>query len=135
MELDPYLHFDGNCEEALNFYAHIFGGNIADLRHFEGSPLESQLPAGSGGKVMHARFVSPTLHFMASDGMAARGREGGRISLALATRDTHDAERVFNELAEGGKITHPFGDTFWGAKFGMLTDKFGIDWMINCDKA
>jgi PhnB protein len=135
MELDPYLHFNGNCEEALNFYAHIFGGNIADLRYVAGSPLEPKLPAGAGAKVMHARFISPTLHFMAADRMMPGQVQGSRVSLALATRDAHDAERVFNELAEGGKIIQAFGDMFWGAKFGMLTDKFGIDWMVNCDKA
>lgn len=134
MELDAYLHFDGNCEEALEFYARIFGGKIDQISRFDGAPAEFNIPANMKSRVMHARFVSPTLRFMASDSVHGMSLSGSRVTLALATRDMHDAERVFEELAQGGKIVHPFSDTFWNAKFGQVCDKFGIDWMVNCEK-
>jgi len=133
MELEPYLFFDGNCEEALAFYADVFGGEVTSLHRFEGSPMESQLPPDYKTKVMHANFEAPTLRFMASDGIPGTKRSGGRISLSLGTRDVSEAEGVFKRLSEGGSVSMPFQDTFWGAKFGMLTDRYGIDWMVNCE--
>jgi len=134
MELEPYLHFDGNCEEALNFYKSVFGGEITSLNRFEGSPMESELPPGYGNKIMHANFKSPTLKFMGSDGMpGSRLESGSRVSLSLGGSDADEGRRVFDALAAGGTIGMPFQDMFWGATFGMLTDKYGIDWMINCE--
>jgi PhnB protein len=134
MELEPYLHFNGNCEEALNFYKGVFGGEITSINRFAGSPMESELPPGYGNKVMHANFKAPGVNFMASDGMpGSNTAEGTRVSMSLGSNDVGESERVFNALAEGGKIAMPFQETFWGAKFGMLTDKFGIDWMVNCE--
>jgi PhnB protein len=131
MELEPYLSFNGNCEEALNFYKGVFGGEITSLNRFEGSPMESEVADKS--KIMHSNFVAPGVKFMASDGMQDAATEGSRITLSLGTRDVAEAERVFNGLSAGGKIDMPLQDTFWGATFGMLTDKYGIDWMVNCE--
>lgn len=135
MELEPYLHFGGNCEEALNFYKGVFGGEITSINRFEGSPMAADLPPDYGNKIMHASFVSPSLKFMASDAhpgghLAAKGH----VTLSLAGSDVAEGERVFNALADGGTVSMPYQDTFWGAKFGMLTDKFGIDWMVNVEK-
>jgi PhnB protein len=134
MELDAYLHFNGNCKEALDFYAHVFGGRIDQIKHFDEAPAEFNVPAESRSRVMHARFSSPTLKFMASDSMSGVVRSGNRITLSLVTRDMHDGERVFNELAQDGTVVHPFTDMFWNAKFGQVTDRFGIDWMVNAEK-
>ncbi|MBC5825019.1 MAG: VOC family protein [Candidatus Eremiobacteraeota bacterium] len=138
MELEPYLHFNGNCEEALNFYKGIFGGEITSLNRYAGSPMEANMPAEHRQRIMHANFKSPTLKFMGADGMSesqAAKAADSRISLSLGTSDEKEAERVFNALAAGGSVDMPLQDTFWGAKFGTLTDKYGIDWMINCQKS
>ena len=134
MQLEPYLSFSGSCEDALNFYAEVFGGEVTALNRFAGSPMEHNVPADYAQKIMHANFKSPSLAFMASDGMPRDGQPpGNRVSLSLATRDIAEAERVFGALARGGFVSMPLADTFWGAKFGMLTDKFGIDWLMNCE--
>ena len=130
MELEPYLFFYGRCEEALNFYKDVFGGEISSVHRFEGSPMEAQLPPNFKNKIMHANFKSPDLKFMASDGKPGQAQTEGNVSLSLATEDAAEGERVFNALAQGGKISMPFQDVFWGGKYGALTDKFGIDWMM-----
>ncbi|HEV3158024.1 MAG TPA: VOC family protein [Candidatus Baltobacteraceae bacterium] len=136
MELNPYLFFEGNCEQALDFYKTVFNGEILSLNRYEGTPGESQVPPDWKTKIMHASFQSPTFRFMASDGRCGdTPSAGSRISLSLGTRDLAEAERVFNRLAEGGQVDMPLQDTFWGARFGMLVDQFGIKWMINSEKA
>ena len=131
MELTPYLMFNGNCETALNFYAQTLGGEIKHLSRFEGSPAESM--SADKQKVMHATFEGNGFSFMASDGAREVVDNVGNIHLSLNFRDAHAMENVFNAMSEGGKISMPLQDTFWGAKFGMLTDKFGINWMFNCE--
>jgi PhnB protein len=135
MQLEPYLFFDGKCEEALTFYKNVFGGTI------EGISRWSEMPKDAGGppvtpetanRVMHATFKSPGVSFMASDASPGKVYGEGPISLSVATSDLAEAERVFNGLANGGKVEMPMADTFWGAKFGMLSDKYGIDWMVSC---
>jgi len=133
MELEPYLFFYGQCEDALNFYSRVFGGKIEGIMRFEGSPMESQVPPDYKKKVMHARFKSPSLRFLAADGRPGTNQQGGNISLSLGSLSLAEAQRVWEKLAEGGRVEMPFSDMFWGAKFGSLTDKFGIDWMINCE--
>ena len=91
------------------------------------------MPAGDGERVMHASFVSPSIKFMASDSRPTTQYGEGRISLSICTKNVADAQRVWDALAKDATIDMPFSDSFWGAKFGMLTDRFGIDWMINCD--
>jgi PhnB protein len=137
MELEPYLFFSGNCEEALNFYKGIFGGEISDISRFKDMPAGMEGPPTGpeyADKVMHATFKSSSVSFMASDGRPGKRYGEGPISLSLSTRDEAKAQRVFDGLASGGNVEMPMKDMFWGAKFGMLTDKFGIDWMINCFK-
>jgi PhnB protein len=88
--------------------------------------------AETADRVMHANFKSAGVNFMASDATPGKEYGEGQISLSLSTTDLAEAERVFNRLAAGGNVEMPLADMFWGARFGMLTDKFGIDWMINC---
>ncbi len=135
MQLEPYLFFKGNCEEALNFYKDIFGGEIEGLSRWKDMPEGSEGPpvtAETANRVMHASFRAPGIAFMASDATPDKTYGEGPMSLSLGTSDVAEAERVFNKLAAGGNVEMPLADMFWGAKFGMLTDKFGIDWMINC---
>jgi PhnB protein len=132
MELEPYLFFSGNCEEALNFYKGIFGGEISGISRWKDAPPEMGMPADLGERIMHSDFKSPSLKFMASDSRPTTKYGEGRISLSLGTTDVAEAQRVWALLAKGGTIDVDFADTFWGAKFGMVTDKYGIDWMINC---
>jgi PhnB protein len=134
MELEPYLFLGGRCEEALNFYAKVFGGEITSLNRFEDAPGEMGVDPAHKQKVMHANFVAPSLKFMAADGRPGSPQTSGNITLSLATSDLDEGERVFSALAEGGTVDTPLTDMFWGARFGLLTDKFGIDWMINCMK-
>jgi PhnB protein len=135
MQLEPYLLFSGNCEEALNFYKEVFRGEIEGLSRWKDMPPGSEGPPvtpETENRVMHATFKSPGVSFMASDASPGKAYGEGPISLSLATTDLAEAERVFNGLAQGGTIDMAMTDTFWGAKFGMLTDKFGIDWMVSC---
>ena len=131
MELEPYLMFSGNCEAALDFYKSLFGGEVTSLNRYAGSPMEGDIPPDWGAKIMHANFKSPSLAFMGADSTEGSSSSAGRVKLSLSTRDVGEAERVFNALADGGNITMPLADTFWGAKFGMVSDRFGIDWMVN----
>jgi PhnB protein len=135
MVLEPYLFFTGNCEEALNFYKGVFGGEITSVMRMKDVPpdQEMEMPPEYAEKIMHANFKSPTVSFMASDARPGKVYGEGPISLSLGTDDVKEAQKVFDALAKGGTVEMPFGDAFWGAKFGMLTDKYGIDWMINCE--
>jgi PhnB protein len=133
MNMTPYITFNGNCEEALNFYVKAMNGEIKNLHRYEGSPIESM--ATEKQKVMHSHFAAKDVLFMASDSFKDDpvANNSGMIHLSINFNDTAEMEKVFTALGEGGKITMPLQDTFWGAKFGMLTDKFGINWMFNCE--
>jgi PhnB protein len=136
MQIEAYLTFNGNCEEALDFYAQCLGGKAVALMRFEGSPMDNaQLPAGWKNKVMHATFESEGARFMASDGMpgAPAPVYGGFAMSVYVPKDKARAQRVFDALAQGGQVTMPFAPPFWGGTFGMLTDRFGVPWMVSCD--
>jgi PhnB protein len=90
------------------------------------------MPDDQGDRVMHARFKAPGVAFMASDGRPGEEYKGGNISMSIGLDDKKEADRIFNALAEGGTVDMPMQDMFWGAYFGQLTDKYGVDWMINC---
>jgi PhnB protein len=136
MQLEPYLFFaDGKCEEALNFYKGVFNGKVDELSRWKEMPKDTGGPPvtpETENRVMHANFRAPGVSFMASDASPGKTYGEGPMSLSLGTGDVAEAERVFKSLAEGGSVEMPLADMFWGAKFGMLTDKYGIDWMINC---
>ena len=127
MTLTPYVMFNGNCEEALNFYAKAFNGEIKDLKRFEGSPAEEM--SADKQKVMHAHFVAKGIFLMASDG--GKGEKGGAVHLSVNFEQAEELDQAFKTLSEGGEVTMPLQDTFWGARFGMLKDRFGINWMFN----
>ena len=131
MQLEPYIFFHGTCEEALNFYAKCFGGEIAQLSRMSDAPSEHQGDPSWSNKIMHASFVAGDLKFMASDGRPGTPPDGeDDIALSVATKDVAEGERVFKALSAGGTVEMPFEQAFWGGKFGQLVDKFGIQWMI-----
>jgi PhnB protein len=131
MEIMPYIMFNGNCEEALNFYVKALGGEIKDLMRFEGSPAESM--TDDKQQILHSHFaVNGNNLFMASDG--GKTNEGGMVHLSLNFHNAADIEKAYAALSEGGQQTSPLDDTFWGARFGMLVDRFGVNWMLNWDK-
>ena len=135
MELTPYIIFNGNCEEALKFYEKALGGEIKNLMRFEGSPAENM--SADKQKILHSHFaVDGRILFMASDsgqGAPAAGR-GGMIHLSLNFTDAGKIAGVFAAMGDGGSVTMPLQETFWGATFGMLQDQYGVNWMFNYDK-
>ena len=132
-QVQPYLFFDGRCEEALQFYRTALGAEVNMLMRFKESP--DPVPAGqcapnSADKIMHAAFrVGETL-IMASDGMAGGKPEFKGFSLSVNAADEKQADKLFNALGKGGKVTMPMAKTFFSPRFGMVTDKFGVGWMV-----
>jgi PhnB protein len=131
--LNPYLTLNGRCREALDFYQHCLGGELIGLTTFADAHMET--PAGDEQQIMHCEFKSEGIHFMASDGCPGKpAAVGQNIALALAFDSEAEQTRAYDALAEGGDPSLPLHDAFWGARFGMLTDKFGLQWMLNCKK-
>jgi PhnB protein len=131
MKLIPYLTFPGNCEEAINHYEKIFDGKISDLSRFGDS---HPVPDDQKNRVMHARLGFGENMLMFSDNMPGGSVDfGNGISLSIGLTDEAQARSVFDQLGEGGIVTMPMEKQFWGALFGMVKDKYGINWMINCE--
>jgi len=131
VNLSVYLHYPGNCEEALNFYKQGLGGEIEGLQYFAQSNMP--VPDEYKNKVLHATFRFGNNLFMASDSLPGHpATAGSNFALSLDLEDLPQMETLFNKLSAGGKITMPLQDTSWGARFGMFTDAFGINWMLNC---
>lgn len=121
------MHFNGDCEEAMNFYKNIFGGEL-DLKRFGEMPMEGN--DADPNKIMHSELKNDEFNFMASDG--GKGTMNtDNFSISLNGSDGDKLRRYFDGLSEGGKVTVPIEKHPWGAEFGMLKDKFGIDWMVN----
>lgn len=133
MQLNPYLVFNGNCEEALKFYEQVLAGKIESLIKFAGSPAAEHAPAEWGDKVLHATIKIDGNVLMASDAPPGHYAQPQGISVSIGLNDRDKGERIFNALAEGGTTTMPFEKTFWASGFGMCTDRFGIPWMVNCE--
>jgi PhnB protein len=130
-ELDAYLFFDGNCAEAMRFYEKTLGGKLESLMtHGEAPP--GAAPPGNDDRIMHASLVLDGRRLMASDAMAGQPYERMQgISLSLTYPDAAEGRRIFDALADGGKVIMPYGETFWTKGFGMLVDRFGTPWMVN----
>jgi PhnB protein len=134
MHVEPYLFFEGRCEEAVEFYRKALGAEVLMLMRYKDSPEPpppGKLPPCSENKVMHARLRVGDTTVMASDGFA-RGRPSFQgFSLSITVPDEARAEELFAALAEGGQMQMPLARTFWSPRFGMVTDRFGVGWMIN----
>jgi len=134
MEVAPYLLFQGNCKEAFEFYEKALGGKL-DVMTFGQSPDTSQIPAAMFNQVIHARLASGTGVIMGSDCPPERYMRPQGFSVSVSSPDPAEVERIFNALVQGGQVQMPLAQTFWSAKFGMLQDRFGIAWMVNCTQA
>ena len=135
--ITPYLTFGGRCEEALEFYRKALGAEVEMLMRFNESPDPTppgMLQPGFEKKIMHASFRVRGALLMASDGCNDKAKFDG-ISLSLALPTEADARRAFNALADGGNVKMPIGKTFWSPCFGMLTDHFGLGWMVTVNQA
>ncbi|HSZ20661.1 MAG TPA: VOC family protein [Candidatus Acidoferrum sp.] len=135
MQLNAYLLFHGNCEEAFKFYEKSLGGRIEAMIPHAGTPAEQHVPAEWRDKIMHARLVVGDAVLLGSDAPLERFEEPKGFSVSLQNSDPAEAERIFKALEEGGKVRMPLQPTFWATRFGMLVDRFGIPWMINCTQA
>lgn len=133
MQLNPYLFFTGQCEEAFKFYEKLLGGKIEAMMTHEGTPAADHVPAEWRKKILHARLSINGQIIMASDAPPGRQQKPQGFSISIGVKDPADAERIFNALAENGRISMPLEKTFWAQRYGMLTDRFGIPWMINCE--
>ncbi len=132
MQVNPYLFYDGNCEEALKYYQKVLGARIEAIHLYEGGPAEMPIPADYKKKIMHARLTIDGEVLMASDAAPGHFQKPQGYAVSLQVEDPADAERRFKALADGGSINMPFGKTFFSKGFGMCVDKFGIPWMVNC---
>lgn len=133
--MNPYLLFNGDCESAMKFYEKSIGGKVEALFTHEGTPMEKMVPADWRKKVMHARLKVGDKVLMASDCPPDRYVKPQGFSVNLDFKSPAEAEKVFNALAENGSVQMPLQQTFWAARFGMVTDRFGTPWMINCESA
>lgn len=138
MMVQPYLFFDGRCEEALDFYRQAVGAEVKMLMRFKESPdpvPPDQVAPGSEDKIMHACLRIGETEVMASDGGCSGQPSFGGFSLSISVPDAATADRVFAALAAGGEVRMPLSETFWSPRFGMLADRFGVGWMVNVPPA
>ena len=136
--ISTYLTFNGTTEEAFNFYKSVFGGEFTEIHKFNTMPPQDGIPALSeeeGNRIMHISFPIGTSILFGSDTLSAHGDAifGNNFSITINGDSIEEADKLFSGLSVGGKITMPLEKTFWNAYFGMFTDKFGINWMINFD--
>jgi PhnB protein len=130
MRTEPYLFFDGRCDEALEFYRKAIGAEVTMLMRFKESPDRDHIPPGSEEKVMHANLRIGDSSIMASDGRCTGRPSFQGFSLSLTVPDAATADRTFAALSEGGQVNMPLTKTFFSPRFGMLADKFGVTWMV-----
>lgn len=132
--INPYLTFDGNCEDAFNFYRSVFGGKFTYVGRFSEMPSDFTVPDKDKNKIMHISLpISKETTLMGSDTSSSFGPKpifGNNFSISINTDKKEEADRIFKELSTGGKVTMPLEKAFWGDYFGMFTDKFGINWMV-----
>lgn len=132
MKLVSYLFFDGNCEEAFRYYEKHLGGKIKAMLPHEGSPAEGHVPAEWKNKIMHACLTVGDAMLMGSDSPPAYSEKPQGFRVAIQIDDPEEGERIFNALADGGTVVTAYEETFWAKRFGMVNDRFGAPWMVNC---
>ena len=138
LKINPYLNFAGNTEEAFKFYKSVFGGEFAMLQRFKDTPESGRVPEEEKDKIMHVSLpVGDGNTLMATDALESMGHKlnvGNNIQLSVEADSKKAVDKLFTGLSAGGKVTMPLADTFWGAYFGMVTDKFGVQWMVSYSK-
>ncbi len=130
MTVQPYLFFEGRCDEAIEFYKKAVGAEVGMLMRWKDAPDKSMCTPGNENKVMHASIQINNARIMASDGRNSGKPDFKGFSLSLDAKNEADANRMFNALSEGGQVIMPLGKTFFSPCFGMLADKFGVHWMV-----
>jgi PhnB protein len=135
MQLNAYLNFNGQCEAAFRFYEQCLGGQIVALHTFGNSPGAEQMAADWRDRIMHASLVVGDAVLMGSDAPPEYFEKPQGFSVSLNVKDPAEAERIFRALAEDGTVRMPLEKTFWAERFGMLVDRFGTPWMVNCHQA
>jgi len=134
MQTSLHLHFKGQCEEAFQYYERCLDGRIEVLMTYEGTPAAESVPADWRKKVLHARLNLGGQVLMACDAPPSCYKQPEGFSVSLQTNEPGEAERIFQDLVKDGQVRMPIQETFWASRFGMLVDRFGIPWMINCEK-
>ncbi len=136
--INPYLMFNGTCEEAFLFYKSVFGGEFPYIGKYKDAPAEEgeKLSEEALNRIMHVSLPIGNTILMGSDSHPRYGDVGfgDNFSISINTESTEEADRIFNGLSAGGKVEMPMNKTFWGAYFGMFKDKFGVNWMVNFDE-
>jgi len=133
MSLNPYLHFNGQCETAFKFYEKVLGGKIESMMTHGDSPMADKVSADWRNKIMHARLNVGDGVLMGSDAPPQYYKKPQGFSVSFSLKDPAKAEKIFKALSEKGAVEMPLQQTFWAKRFGMCTDQFGIAWMINCE--
>ena len=133
MHLNAYLTFNGQCEAAFKFYEQCLGGKIVAMFTHAGTPAASQVPPEWQGKIMHACLKVGNDMLMGSDAPPDRFKPSQGFTVNIAVEQTAEAERIFHALSENGTVGMPIQKTFWAERWGMVTDRFGIPWMVNCE--
>lgn len=132
-KITPYLFFDGNCREAMDFYHECLGGELKTQTVAE-SPAAANMPKEAGPKIMHSTLDKGSLSLMASDMLGGKPSSGNTICLTLVCESEEEIKAYFAALSRGGKVTSPLKTEFWGGTFGQLDDKYGFHWMLSYDK-
>jgi PhnB protein len=130
MQVQPYLFFEGRCEEAMDFYRRALGAQVTSLMRYRESPEPATVPPGSGDKIMHLSVRIGETTLLASDGHCSGNLNFAGFSLTLTTPDESEAQRLFAGLCDGGEVRVPLAKTFFSSLFGMVTDRFGLLWII-----
>lgn len=135
MKFNPYLFFDGQCEEAFRFYEQTLGGKIESMLTHEGTPAACNVSPEWGKKIPHARMTIGDTVWMASDAPPGHYQKPQGFSVNISVNKPEEAERIYQALAEDGSVQMALQQTFWATRFAMLSDRFGVPWMINCEQA
>jgi len=138
MKIEPYLMFEGRCEEAIEFYKRALGAEVTRLMRYKDSPESpppGKLPPGTDNKIMHASFRVGETTVMASDGRCQGKTNFQGFWLSLMVASPAEADQRFAAVAEGGQVQMPLNKTFFSPRFGMVTDRFGVNWMVICETA
>jgi PhnB protein len=130
MQIQPYLFLDGRCEEAIDLYKSVFGAEVGMLMRWKDSPDKSMCTPTNENKVMHSSVTIGESRLMMSDGRNSGAPKFEGFALSVNAKDEADADRMFNALGNGGQVTMPMSKTFFSPRFGMVADKFGMQWMI-----
>ena len=133
MQVSPYLSFNGQCEDAFTLYAACLGGTLGPMFRYAGSPMADQVSADWQDKVMHGSVTIGEQVLMGGDVAPDNYERPRGFTLSIQIKSTAEAERIFDELSQGGHVSMPIEQTFWAARFGVLVDRFGIPWQVNCE--